>query len=75
MGETKGPVVVFSFSLSSYTNQGGVSMKTDSMKRITVLFLVATMIFIGTIACMVAYERMEQSAFEYSLDVAEGAQR
>ena len=50
-------------------------MKTDSMKRITVLFLVATMIFIGTIACMVAYERMEQSAFEYSLDVAEGAQR
>jgi len=50
-------------------------MKTDSMKRITVLFLVATMIFIGTIACMVAYERMEQNQFEYALDVAEGIQK
>jgi hypothetical protein len=44
------------------------------MKKITVLFLVCAMIAIGTIACMVAYERMEQTQFELSLDKAEGAQ-
>ena len=44
------------------------------MRKITVLFLVCAMIAIGTIACMVAYERMEQNAFEYSLDEKEGAQ-
>jgi len=45
------------------------------LRKITIIFLVGAMVAIGAIACMVAYERMEQTAFEYSLDVAEGAQR
>lgn len=49
-------------------------MKRDSLKAITVLFLVCAMIAAGTIACYVANERMEQTEFELSLDKVEGAQ-
>jgi hypothetical protein len=44
------------------------------MRKITVLFLVCAMIAAGTIACMVAHERMEQTAFELRLDKVEGMQ-
>jgi len=46
-----------------------------NLKRMTILFIVCSMIFGAFVWCHIASERMAQYQFELGLDQAEGVQR